>query len=390
MAKSFYDAIEQLRPFGTEFQEGYCAVNGGIYSLSEIAQLGLEEFCARSKNNMPLKFYKYFPNTISVNANTSATINYSQKALLSNEVFLNAPTEFDDVYDSEIGISFPEYALVRLRQYASRSGLTIADNATLEQIEFQIAQRIFEPLSKGEDILASFIMDHLTQGERLSFENFLLITCSRAAENQIDLHSALVASLQEEYNSFFKKLKNVFRTSCFATTPFSQLMWGGAYANNHRGFCLEYTVRPDDPQYKEIINNLYPVIYSKVRGKIPEQIIAIQDVNITEETLWSVYFHGALRKSLDWAYQNEWRLLLPAKGEGGYTALFFPITKVFLGNRMEPTARAEIINICHQKKIPYIGVTRAIDRFEMQECQILCENCPNFLVEPLNQARPMD
>ncbi len=383
MANSIYDAIEQLRPFGAELLEGYCVINGAIYSLNDIAQMGLDEFCWRSRNSMPLRFYKYFPNTASINKDTGEAINYSQQALWSNEVFLNAPNQFDDIYDSEIGISWTEFALIRLKQYASRCGLKVAEDAAPEQIGFQIAQRIYEPISKGEDIRSSFSLDGLTEGEKLSFETFVLITQSNAIKDQTDLNSALIKSLRGEYDSFFKKVKNVFRISCFATTPFSQLMWGGAYANNHKGFCLEYTVCPDDPQYGEILNSLYPVIYSKVRGKLPEQIIAIQDASVTKETLWNIYFHGALRKSFDWAYQNEWRLLLSAKGEGGYTVPFFPITKVFLGNRMEPSARAELIRICHQKNIPYIGVTRAIDRFEMQECQILCENCPNSLVTPV-------
>lgn len=30
--------------------------------------------------------------------------------------------------------------------------------------------------------------------------------------------------------------------------------------------------------------------------------------NISDETLWNIYFHGTLRKSIDWNFQNEWRL----------------------------------------------------------------------------------
>lgn len=51
-----------------------------------------------------------------------------------------------------------------------------------------------------------------------------------------------------------------------------------------------------------------------------------------------------------------------------YCVSFFPITKVFLGNRMPHAARKEVIDICHARNIPYIGVTRHPDIFEMQEC----------------------
>ena len=91
---------------------------------------------------------------------------------------------------------------------------------------------------------------------------------------------------------------------------------------------------------------------------------------------------GYLRKSIDWAFQNEWRLLLPMERNMAakyYCVPFFPFTKVFLGNRMPQAARKEIIDICHDRNIPYIGVTRNPNIFEMQECAIKCEDCPNYL-----------
>ncbi len=108
-----------------------------------------------------------------------------------------------------------------------------------------------------------------------------------------------------------------------------------------------------------------------------KRIVDYQDKYPTEENLWDIYLHGALRKSIDWAYQNEWRLILPmGKAEGAdYNLQFFPITKVYLGNRMPPQDRKKIIRICKQKVIPYSGVTRNPSLFEMEDCKILCEDC---------------
>jgi hypothetical protein len=159
-------------------------------------------------------------------------------------------------------------------------------------------------------------------------------------------------------------------------------MWGGSYADCHRGFCIEYTVLPENEAYQEVYQNLFPMIYCRVRPSITEQIVAYKDKALTEETLWDIYYHGALRKSIDWAYQNEWRMLLPmgrAKGTD-YNIAFFPITKVFLGNRMTSEKRKSIIEICHRRNIPYVGVTRNPDYFEMKECNVLCEDCPQYQV----------
>ena len=100
-----------------------------------------------------------------------------------------------------------------------------------------------------------------------------------------------------------------------------------------------------------------------------QRLVAAKDKNITKEVLWDIYSHGALRKSIDWAFQNEWRLLLPlhSKNVADYNVKFFPITKVYLGNRMAKKKKKKIIDICHNKNIPYIGVKRSPSVFEMQD-----------------------
>ena len=64
-----------------------------------------------------------------------------------------------------------------------------------------------------------------------------------------------------------------------------------------------------------------------------------------------------------------------------YNIKVFPITKVFLGNRMDTGKRKEIIDICHRRNIPYVGVTRNPDLFEMQDCNVLCEDCPQYKLD---------
>jgi len=110
------------------------------------------------------------------------------------------------------------------------------------------------------------------------------------------------------------------------------------------------------------------------------RLVAAKDKNITKEVLWDIYFHGALRKSVDWAFQNEWRLLLPLRSKNAidYNVKFFPITKVYLGSRMVAEEREKIIDICNKKNIPYIGVKRNPEVFEMQDCEIKCEDCPQY------------
>lgn len=45
---------------------------------------------------------------------------------------------------------------------------------------------------------------------------------------------------------------------------------------------------------------------------------------------------------------------------------------------MEPENRKKIIEICNKKNIPYVGIKRNSQYFEMQDCEIKCENCLQY------------
>lgn len=297
---------------------------------------------------------------------------------LNNEVFLNTPLDFDDVYDSDINISFEDYSRDRLMYYGSLCGCDLADCKEFSEMTHRLSLVLFQACSSGKSMLSVFNTEALSQMAKLTVEHFTLCIENALLKNT-EWNNAIALAIQIEYNDLIQDIRNTFRISCFTTTPFSQRMWGSSYADNHRGFCIEYQVMPDDPKYEQIINNLFPVIYCKKRSDVEKKLIHWQD-ELSEESVWSIYSHGVLRKSIDWGDQNEWRLLLPGTHkQGGFTVPFFPISKVYLGNRMDHQHRKELIDICHSRNIPYVGVSRASNWYEMQECSVLCENCSNYL-----------
>lgn len=373
--KELFLSARQMAP---QFASSFCVVNGAIMNLDEIQNMGCQEFGIRSKLNMPLKLYKYFPNVIKKEED-GKEVNYSIQALKNNTVFMQAPCEFDDVYDSDISLDYYQYVRLRLIEYCNRCQIEIEETLSTEEIGNALVQALVTKLNSTGDIHSIFTKEPDSEIEKLSNENFVLRLALELNE-QIDLGQAVAKIIYSDYKEYYDKLKNIFRTSCFTTTPYSQLMWGGAYADCHRGFCIEYTVLPNDKKYQDVYQNLYPVIYCKTRPNMTERITKLQDKEITEEGLWDIYSHGALRKSIDWVFQNEWRLLLPMRCENisDYNLMFFPITKVFLGNRMSPEKRKEIIEICHSKNIPYVGIMRNPSVFEMQDCGIKCEDCSQY------------
>jgi hypothetical protein len=370
--------ITRIQDFVPKLLKSYCIVNGNIMKLDEVQNMGYEKFSLLSKKIMPLRLYRYYPNRETVDKNTGKTANYSIQALEENTVFLQTPTAFDDVYDSDINVDYSIYERLRLIEYCKRCGLNVNKNQPLEAIGNVLAKTLYDYYRTNNSLDNVFIKKPSSEIENLTNQLFLKYVIIELNKTH-DFSKAVAKAIQSEYSDYMSSLKNTFRISCFATTPYSQLMWGGSYANCHKGFCIEYTVLPDAKEYKDVYFNLFPMIYSKIRTDMTAKLVPFKDEDITEDALWDIYFSGALRKSIDWAFQNEWRLLLPLHGDGSnYNVKFFPITKVYLGSRMKPENRKKIIEICNKKNIPYVGFKRNSQYFEMQDCEIKCENCPRY------------
>lgn len=382
-----------LQGMGPQVASSYCIVNGNIMKLDEVQAMGYDDFSLQAKIHMPAKLYKYFPNRpteqidqksgisiIDEKTGKPKTVNYSIQALRDNTVFMQSPSLFDDVYDSDISLNFHDYEKERLLEYSRCCELNVDESMPTQELGTAVLQAIIQSFDDTGSFDFIIKRKPASEYEKLFDQNFIsgLKIEWLKDQNWSTVISRVIAS---DFVKYSQRLQNIFRATCFATTPYSQLMWGGSYADCHRGFCVEYTVLPNDPNYQKLFYNLFPMIYCKVRPNMTERFTKFEYSEITMENLWDIYFHGALRKSFDWAFQNEWRLLFPIKTDlkaQDYCVPFFPITKVFLGNRMPQAARKEIISICHEKNIPYSGVTRNPYVFEMQECAIKCEECPHY------------
>ena len=350
----------------SKFLSDYCIVNGEFLKLSDIEKWGYNDFIHFVQSRIPKKLYKYFPNTVDDN-----NINYSLEAIIENTVHLSFPKVFDDIYDSDISMSFELFQKLRLGEYCRRTGLIPRENVQNYQTK-RLTEILLERINKTEGdivkIMNIFDNNLCSEIEKLANELFCRRFYFEISHNKADYSNALHNVLRTEYYKCLESFKNTFKTTCFATTPYSQLMWGGSYGNCHHGLCIEYTIS-DDEDFRGIYENLFPLVYSKVRSNIEKDFINQLDSFPSMDTLKDIYIHGALRKSLDWSFQNEWRLLLmegmPEMDES--KVRFFPISKVYMGYRMAPEEREKVIMICNAKGIEYATVQKRSDIFEMEE-----------------------
>ena len=385
------DDVQNARNYVNEIMKSGCVINGEVFFLDDIEKMGYDEFSRRSKLNMPLKLYKYFPNKVQMIKNQSTgvdeKINYSILSLKNNTVFLQSPMLFDDVYDSDINIDYCEYVKIRLLHYCKICKVEADEDMDVPTIGNMLIKRIYESIIKNINLKNSndifsvldlnirtmVTFENRTEMEKVNIELFIR-TLEEACLNHfngqeaLDIGKFIPELIYEDYKKYKQRLINLFRVSCFSSTPYSQLMWGGSYADCHKGFCVEYTVLPDDEKYNKLYYNLFPMIYCYQRPNVAKSFAIGQDKELDMDLFWIIYFNGVLRKSMDWMYQYEWRLLLPfGKDENDFNVKFFPITKVYLGCRMGEDNVKEITQICNSQGIPFVRMMKNPNIFEMQE-----------------------
>lgn len=371
--EELFDNIMKLRNIITN---DYCFINGKLLRIYDFENSNYEDFKMKYSIEIPTKLYKYF-NNIPKKEN-EVLVNYSVDNLKNNTIYLNTPLEFDDPYDCDLSINVIDYRKERLLLYCKYAKISIQHNLTIEEMAGCFLDKLSHHLNDKQTIDGFFCFDDNNLSRDLNCKKFLLSIQKNLIfnyKNKIDCDplNILYNALDEEYMYFYNNAKEEFRVACFTTSPYSQLMWA-KYANNHKGFCVEYEVDFDitNQENLNLIFALFPVAYSKVRGNITKQVVKTLDYQPDEDYLWSIFSNGILRKSIDWAYQNEWRLVMHNKlfNQNNYLIKFFKITKVFLGNKMPAKDKMEIINICKEKNITVVRVEKNEKYFEMEECNI--------------------
>lgn len=160
-------------------------------------------------------------------------------------------------------------------------------------------------------------------------------------------------------------------------------MWSNQYADNNQGFCIEYGMPDIYHRTDNLCSNLFPVIYSDARTDVLDKCLEYNEKEPDAEYLSAIYKYGVLAKSKSiWKAQDEWRLVsCDNLLADNYNCKFYPITRVYLGANMKNDQRREIIDICKGKGIPYVGVIRNNERYQMMDCEKMCEECNKMILE---------
>lgn len=162
--------------------------------------------------------------------------------------------------------------------------------------------------------------------------------------------------------SMAKSLSDLAYIKSFSETPLEVLMWSH-YADEHRGFCVEYNINCID--HRDMIwGHLFPVVYStKRRIKMNISEVARELKQLTrdrEDNNEKDYNENLsdcmalfLSKGEMWAYEREWRIVFTQEqvydiddDELNRNIISFDCaTGIYLGYRIERTIEENVFEI---------------------------------------------
>ena len=148
----------------------------------------------------------------------------------------------------------------------------------------------------------------------------------------------------------FEELKEKTGIACLSESDDSLLMWAH-YANNHKGFCVEYELLEIN---KQLQFTPIPIIYSNekvfIESLFPQSL---------EKSITKMLVDALSTKSTEWSYEKEWRIIRDDSACGDkwnkqkYGALLPMIkpTSIILGCQAEESFRQTVEEYCKENRI---------------------------------------
>jgi hypothetical protein len=163
----------------------------------------------------------------------------------------------------------------------------------------------------------------------------------------------------EEY---LARMKSIYNIASFTENLVDNMPMWAHYANNHQGFCIEYTVL--HPKM------LFPISYEKERFAVASMLVnilskvcEIEEGTINEQDddfqfyMWMIT-HFGLVKHESWKYENELRILYPSQefDQSGVMVKAINLglypSAVYIGNQCSRVNKNKLIKIAEKLKTP--------------------------------------
>jgi Protein of unknown function (DUF2971) len=306
---------------------------------STLDQPRFEQALSIKEQHLPRRIYKY-----------RRDCSNSRRNLETDTVWLSSPDSYNDPYDCWFRFSEGDLLVELERTLVDKLVTQNKLQAVVAEGQIENARRSHNPLK----VITGHIPDSISGAGDL--------------RQRVELSSEQAYELVKATSSKIQQWRKQTKLCSFSAIKDSLLMWGH-YADNHRGFCLEYdleSLRPDHP----LCEKLYPVIYTN----------NIYDLTPWALTLVSAHRGGfnpelpilsVIHKCDEWKYEQEWRMVrVTPEVESDQDWQVPTPSRIFLRSEMELAKVKELREICSKRKIEVWQMRLAEDRFELMPARL--------------------
>lgn len=239
--------------------------------------------------------------------------------------------------------------------------------------------RLKDVLGKGK-ILPDIVKQNFDQENISQIKNIVLsITNDSEIDSFVSNRRNEVMDMVDLYFPLLATFvnKRTATISCFSETIKSVTMWSH-YADYHKGFVLEYDLRPTLSNGIPNVG-IYPVIYDDKRYDGTQYILweflRMLGVKLPNPDTLS-YIKCALHKSSQWEYEKEWRLIDSNLRDNiiseNKTWVSLKPTAIYYGTNISSDNKNRLHSIAQGKNLKEYNmyIDYAFDKYEMQyrEC----------------------
>jgi len=303
-------------PIADQWIEEFCSY---LYPWDR-SSLKIDEAYALKQKHLPKAIYKY---------RTLDTQGCSLKNLEENKIWLSNPLKFNDPFDCAMTANIE--AVINSRLVQSIPPEVIKKHGIPPEVLKQ-AQTSSNPLN----VMIDWLAKAGENGVNRSNVEAVKEAFSKAIQSECDL-------LRDElFSTHFEHAK----ICSFTTNSASLLMWGH-YADQHKGFCIEYRTDGFDGVRDLRLRLLYPVIYTDQLWDSTRMFDMTSRKSFNNLSVQK----ALLTKSREWAYEKEWRLVIAGVLKEDQARPFLPATAIYLGARISSDGEHKLLAIAERKNI---------------------------------------
>jgi len=252
--------------------------------------------------------------------------------------------EFFDRYNASV--SRYKYQTFDKLPYLSKEKLFISDPGKFND-PFDLRLTLHDDLSSAgfsEPALQKAFIAAIEEWPAISDHWFYDATTFETLKNWTTGRLPLIY-VEEAIKARFKK----FGVACFSTELNQPLMWSH-YGASHEGICIQYFVRPLTVASESALLQYY-VSYTSRLPPISLTEVLFAPRNVGQRMLAT--------KSIDWAYEKEWRLIHPTvKGEAADMPSGIEVASIIVGLSADAGDRAKAFAKGQELQIPVFQVGR--------------------------------